>query len=121
MATAVDKPRRNALGHFLPGECGNLAGRPPGSKNRLSEDFLAALADDFSANGAAAIAEFRVTDPGGYVKAVISLLPKALSESGEDFHQLTRDELRTYVESEARALLGPDAFAGSQPRKGRSR
>jgi hypothetical protein len=36
---------------FEPGQSGNPAGRPKGARNKLSETFLQALADDFDANG----------------------------------------------------------------------
>ncbi len=39
--------RRNERGQFLPGYTANPAGRTPGSRNRLSEAFIAALCSDF--------------------------------------------------------------------------
>jgi hypothetical protein len=35
---------------FEPGQSGNPAGRPKGARNKLSEVFLQALAEDFDAN-----------------------------------------------------------------------
>ena len=57
---------------FKPGN----PGRPPGSRNKLSEDFLKALYNDFQAHGAATIAEARERDPVAYVKLIASLSPK---------------------------------------------
>lgn len=55
---------------------GNAAGRPKGSRNRLSENFLAALADDFDAHGVKAIKTVREEDPGKYLSVVAQLVPK---------------------------------------------
>ncbi len=57
MPGAAFIPRRNERGQFLPGYAPNPAGRTPGSRNRLSETFIAALCDDFEEHGAEAIAE----------------------------------------------------------------
>jgi hypothetical protein len=55
---------------------GNAAGRPKGSRNKLSEDFLKALADDFSQNGRAAIVAVREEDPSKYLTIVAQVVPK---------------------------------------------
>lgn len=71
---------------FRPGESGNPNGRPAGSKNRVNEDFLGALADDFAQHGAGAIKEMREKDPGGYVRVVAALVPT------ESKHEVTGNE-----------------------------
>jgi len=60
---------------FKPGQSGNPKGRPEGSKNKINEDFLSALAADFEQHGAGAIKEMREKDPGGYVRVVAQLVP----------------------------------------------
>jgi hypothetical protein len=55
---------------------GNAAGRPKGARNRLTEDFLSALADDFSQHGKKAIVTVREEDPAKYLTVVAQLVPK---------------------------------------------
>ena len=62
---------------FLPGQSGNPAGRPKGSRHRISEAFLGALADDFEAHGAGVIQHVRERDPAAYLNVVARVLPKA--------------------------------------------
>lgn len=54
-------------------------GRPKGSKNRLGEDFITALADDFAKHGSAVIEKVRQEKPDAYLKVVASLLPKDIN------------------------------------------
>lgn len=83
---------------FKPGE----GGRPKGSRNKLGEDFIAALADDFSANGIAAIEIARRTDPVQYLKVIASVVPKEIIHKVEDYGDLSDSDL----ERELRAALG---------------
>jgi hypothetical protein len=62
-------PERKRLPQlFKPGQSGNPAGRKPGSRNKLSEDFIRAYADDFAAHGSSVIAEVRISRPVEYLK-----------------------------------------------------
>jgi hypothetical protein len=61
---------------WKPGQSGNPAGRPAGSRNKLSEAVLADIAADWAAGGAEAIARVRATDPSTYFRVVASILPK---------------------------------------------
>ena len=97
------------------GQTGNSNGRPMGSRHRLSEHFLSALADDFEAHGKATIATLRVEDPASYVRVVASLMPKEHHVSGviEHIQQLTDDEIiRRIAELDATTGIAP-AEAGS--------
>jgi Family of unknown function (DUF5681) len=61
---------------WKPGESGNPAGRPQGTRNRYSEDVLTVLANDWAAGGADVVARVRATDPSTYLRVVASILPK---------------------------------------------
>jgi hypothetical protein len=63
---------------WKPGQSGNPAGRPKGSRNRLSEDFVCAFADDFAEYGVEVIEKVRRERPSDYLKIAASLLPKDL-------------------------------------------
>ena len=58
------------------GESGNPAGRPKGSRNELSEEFVVEVYADWCEHGAVAIQTVRQTRPDVYVKVVASLLPR---------------------------------------------
>lgn len=69
---------------FKPGQSGNPAGRKPGSRNKLSELFAAAMRDDFAEHGQSAIAALRERDPAAYLAAIRSMIPaKVIAESVE--------------------------------------
>jgi Family of unknown function (DUF5681) len=78
---------------WRPGQSGNLAGRPKGRRNRLSEDFVAALYDDFQDHGSAAIAACRAEKPDVYVRVIASLLPRDVSIKVQQLDDLTDDQL----------------------------
>ena len=93
---------------WRPGQSGNLAGRPKGSRNRLSEDFVAALYDDFQNHGSAAIAACRAEKPDVYVRVIASLLPKDVNLNHRNLDDLSDEELMrklAMVTEMARPLL----------------
>jgi hypothetical protein len=65
-------------GQWQPGQSGNPAGRPKGSRNRHSENFLNAFARDFEQHGAAVIEKVRKERPQDYLKVAAALLPKQM-------------------------------------------
>ena len=56
-------PKQQIGRPFKPGQSGNLAGRPKGSRNKLSEEFIAEVYADWCEHGAGAIQTVRETRP----------------------------------------------------------
>jgi hypothetical protein len=63
---------------FQPGQSGNPAGRPKGSKNKLSEDFLTELFVVFQESGGEAIRRMCAEHPSDFVRVLAGLVPKEL-------------------------------------------
>ena len=76
--TAPDNTAEQQAPRWQPGQSGNPNGRPKGSRNRISEACLKALADDFDAHGTSVIETVRTERPHDYLKIVASLVPKQM-------------------------------------------
>jgi hypothetical protein len=76
MSTDNTEWKQRNLIPFKPGQSGNPPGRPKGSRNKLEEDFLSALAADFEQHGEAVIQKVRETKPEVYLRVIADLLPK---------------------------------------------
>lgn len=90
---------------FKPGN----PGRPKGSRNKLGEDFIAALHDDFQAHGKAAIVKVRDEKPDQYLKVIASIVPKDLNVNVNNYDGMSDDELRDELRGLAATLA---AFVG---------
>jgi hypothetical protein len=95
-----EQVKNRAATRWKKGQSGNLAGRPPGSRNKFSEAALADLAADWEAGGAEAIARVRVTDPSTYMRVCFSILPKDIlvSVQQQTPGNLDPDEWRVLVD-----------------------
>jgi hypothetical protein len=84
-------------------------GRPPGSRNRLAEDFLADLCADWAQHGVAVIAKVRREHPAVYLRTVASLIPRELSPPVQDeYAHLTDEQLaQRLIEVGQQVLAGP--------------
>ncbi len=112
---ADDASRKNGKGtgksmppvqhQFKPGN----PGRPKGSRNKLGEDFIAALHEDFQANGTAAIIKVRSEKPDQYLQDIASIVPKDLNVNVNNFDGMSDDELRSELRELAASLA---AFVG---------
>ena len=61
---------------FKPRQSGNPAGRPKGSRNKLSEEFFQDLYDVWQAFGKPALETMAMLYPAEFVRMVASLIPK---------------------------------------------
>jgi hypothetical protein len=90
-------------GSWQPGQSGNPSGRPKGARNKLSEAFLKALADDFETHGKDTIVKVRTGRPNEYLKIVAMALPKRMeieeATPARRAIDMTDDELAAIIQS----------------------
>lgn len=110
MANPNGNPDTLTAPRFKPSESGNPGGKPAGARNRLTRQFLNALADDFEEHGKAAIEQAREKDPMGYVKAIGALMPKQI-EQAQPLDDLSDTELLAGI-ALLRSRLADQAGAG---------
>lgn len=79
--------QRDKEGKFLPG-CKPGPGRPKGSRNRLTEDFLKELSESFREHGPRAIDHVARNEPDKYLNIIGKLMPKLMELSGPDGSEL---------------------------------
>jgi hypothetical protein len=100
---SVPRSDRDVRGRFQTGNSGG-PGRPPGSRNRLGEDFISALHADWTQHGPAILKTVRKTSPTTYLRVIASVIPQHIvSEPCEEFARLTDDELDQAIRKEIAA------------------
>ena len=95
-----------------PGQILNPAGRPKGTRNKLTQDFVAAMCEDFRHHGAAVVKGVRMSKPDVYLRVIAGLVPAqvevgeagafadleeaeldaAIAKMGEQLAMLTKDD-----------------------------
>jgi hypothetical protein len=76
-----EKKNKSAVTRFKPGQSGNPAGRPKGSRNKLGEQFLKKLEADFKRHGEEVIQAVRLEKPDVYLKVVAQIVPKQMTHT----------------------------------------
>jgi len=76
--TKENEPVEKQTHLWKPGQSGNPAGRPKGSRGKLASEFIDALQADFELHGASVIAKVRAEKPDVYLKVVSNLMPAKL-------------------------------------------
>lgn len=93
---------------FKPGN----SGRPKGSRNKLSEAFVADLYDAWQEKGQDVISRVAAERPQDFLKVVASLLPKQVEIKEDAFGELTDEQLAALITA-ARHSLGVSGEGGS--------
>ena len=71
----ADEPNANG-GQWVAGRSGNPAGRPLGSRQKISEKLLADLAEVWETSGKTVLQRLAVDDPGKLATIAYGLLPR---------------------------------------------
>ena len=89
------RQQRGIVEHaWKPGQSGNPAGRPVGSRNKLSDKFCADLLEHWQEHGVEAMDAALKKDPAAYLRVVASMMPKDVkftADTSEVFLDVLRE------------------------------
>ena len=74
--SATTVPKQKPAHLFKPGQSGNPAGRPAGSKNKLTENILFDLSEFYEKEGKDLIRRVRDENPAALLQGLLKLIPK---------------------------------------------
>ena len=105
---SAPKKHRNLRAPWHVGQSGNPAGRKVGSRNKLAEDFIDKVYEDWQAHGAKAIIAMREQSPSKYCTLVAALIPQHFKVEHEHSVLLSEEELRAKLVEIRTKLLDSD-------------
>jgi hypothetical protein len=77
---------------------GNVAGRKPGSRNRLSDEIISSFLRDWRKHGDKALEKVRRTQPAVYCKLAVLLVPKEHKvEHTDTYTNLSTEQIQAYI------------------------
>ena len=105
----TEKKQRNLI-PYKPGQSGNPKGRPKGSRNKLTEEFIRDLANTWETMGKAALMTVAWTSPAEFVRVVASLMPRDVDVTVTNIRaeRMTSRELESLIEQHSG--VGEDPF-----------
>lgn len=117
-----ENTREKQGGHepWKPGESGNPAGRPKGSRNKLGEAFIQDVYVKWQEQGESALIRMIEQEPGAFVRVVAGILPKELIVKDE-LSEVSDEELAALVAAAREALGNRADGGGDAPAKGRAK
>ena len=86
--------------NLVAGVSGNPAGRPLGSRNRLTNALVADLTASWEKHGSCVLERLRIDDPATYARLAVSLVPKDVQLTVEKV-----DPILEKLDADARAVL----------------
>lgn len=94
---------RNLRPAWGPGQSGNPAGRPKGSRNRVAEEFLADLYEAWQEHGKDALDRVAKARPQDLIRVVASVIPKQFEVGGlDDLRNASAEKIEARLRDEAR-------------------
>jgi hypothetical protein len=110
------KKHRNLQPAWKPGQSGNPAGRPKGSRSKLNEVFLADFIAAWEQHGPEALTKTATESPGIFVRVAASLLPRHFKVE-HDFSDFTDEQLDRHIR-ELNAAIANELRASAGVAKG---
>ena len=107
--STVRKHRQRGLIPWKPGQSGNPKGRPQGSRNKLSEQFVADLHAAWQLFGRPALMTTALTEPSVFVRVVASLMPKELEATATVTERMSDAQLEAIIARGIEGGLDPAA------------
>ena len=95
---------------YLPGQSGNPAGRPKGSRNKLTTEFFDDFHAAWEAHGAQALKEVAEKSPRDFVRAAAMLMPKEF-EIKSPLNELTDADLADLITTVQSLIAGGTTLA----------